>query len=166
MKSSKFVGVLTVLFGIAIGIGPWTFVRVCSDMSDSAPLCHKTRLYAMALGVIILLLGIIMMLLRHKILAGLFSLVITAGGVVTILLPLFIAPVCEVSAMTCRSKTMPFLLVAGCILTVIGVLSAVYMFKSRKKRPPASVQQEPMPAQGSVRPEGPVRPERSQWPEM
>ncbi|MBQ3389761.1 MAG: DUF4418 family protein [Firmicutes bacterium] len=152
MKMSKFIGVLTVLAGIAIAIGPWTFVKVCGDMGSVEAVCHQTRLMAMGFGLVILLLGIIMMLVRHKILAGLFSLVIAAAGVATILLPILIAPVCDMNTMSCHEKTLPFLLVTGCLLTVIGLLSMVYMFKSRKpKEVPAEVSPHP------VRPEQPAQ---------
>ena len=134
MKASKFVGILTILIGGAIAIGPWTFVRVCGNMSESDPMCHKTRLIALGIGAIIVLLGIIMFLLRNKIAAGLFSVLLAAGGVATILLPIIIAPVCGDNTMHCRTHTMPFLLVIGCVLTVVGILSMVYMFKSRKPK--------------------------------
>ncbi len=175
MKSSKFVGILTIAAGIAIAIGPWTFVKVCGDMGSVDAVCHKTRLMALGLGVIILLLGIIMMLVRHKILAGLFSIVIAAGGVTTILLPILIAPVCDMNTMTCHEKTLPFLLVAGCLLTVIGILSMIYMFKSRKPKDPLQgrpeqpvrPQQSEPPGQipGTVRPESPERSQRPDWPD-
>ena len=174
MKASKFVGVLTIAMGIAIAIGPWTFVKVCGDMGSVEAVCHKTRLMALGLGIIILLLGIIMMLVRYKILAGLFSVVIAAGGVTTILLPILIAPVCDMNTMSCHEKTMPFLLVAGCMLTVVGLLAMVYMFKSRKakeKEPPEPAmqyqqpQQPQQPREQYQQPRDQERPVRYDWPE-
>ena len=171
MKASKFVGVLTIAMGIAIAIGPWTFVKVCGDMGSVEAVCHKTRLMALGLGIIILLLGIIMMLVRYKILAGLFSVVIAAGGVTTILLPILIAPVCDMNTMSCHEKTMPFLLVAGCMLTVVGLLAMVYMFKSRKakeKEPPEPAAQYQQPQQAREeyqQSQAQERPVRYDWPE-
>ena len=145
---SKFIGILTILIGGAIAIGPFTFAPVCKGMVDSDPVCHKTRIIALAIGVVVLLIGIILFMLKNKVLAGLFSVLVAAGGIATILNPILIAPVCETSTMSCHVNTLPFLLVSGCLLTVIGILTTVYMFKSRK--PKAAPEEEPAPA---VRPE-------------
>lgn len=143
MKLQRVIGVFAILIGALMAIGPWTFVHVCRGMEGMESPCHTTRLGALALGVIIVLLGMLLLKTKSRVGSLLLSLCLAASGVAGLLLPTVIAPVCEMATMHCRTHTRPFLLVISAVLVVLAVFDLVYLVRTRRREhavaAPASV---------------------------
>ena len=133
MKLSKFLGFLSILCGVAILVGPWTFASVCTGTDATQHACHTTRLYAMAAGGIILVLGLLLMMIKIYILDKFLSLLLFVAGIGTILVPTYLAPVCNAKDMHCRTLMLPFLIGMGALVAFLGIL---FLLKGVKRPKP------------------------------
>ena len=150
MKLSKPLGFLMILSGIAVMIGPWTFAPACLDMDTGDAACQTTRLWALAAGAVILLIGLILMKVRNYILAKFMTILLFAAGVATMFLPLLIAPVCSAKDMPCRARMLPFLMIMGGVIALLGIL---FLLKGVKRPEPET---RPEPAKESKESPEPV----------
>lgn len=137
MKLSKLLGLLAVIVGAALIVGPWTFAYACKDMVDGEALCHTTRMYVVVDGVVVLLIGLLLMKVKSYISGKLLSLMLAVVGVITVLIPTYFAPVCKSMTMHCRTTMLPFIIAMGVILAMLGLL---FLLKGVKKEKPQTVQ--------------------------
>ncbi|MBR0373994.1 MAG: DUF4418 family protein [Mogibacterium sp.] len=135
MKLSKLLGFLTFVLGLVVMIGPWTFARACYDneMAAGTLVCHTTRLYALIGGIVMLLIAIILFKVKNFYVAKIMTFLLMALGIAMILLPIAIAPVCKAPSMACRTLMLPFLMVAGGVVTLLGLL---FLVKGVKREVP------------------------------
>ena len=152
---NKLSGVIGIAAGAVIAVGPWTFARVCTDMPGDAA-CHTTRLYALALGVVILLLGIIQCMVKSRLAGKFISALYVIAGVIGLLIPLVLAPVCSETGMACRTKTLPVLLITSIALLLLSL--GFLMIGGKKKEKPEKPVTAPAPAAETAVPAAPVQP--------
>ena len=93
MVINRISGVLTIIMGALMAIGPLTFAHVCNDMSGSVPACHETRTTAIILGLIIVILGLALCLFKSRIAGKIFPILFIIAGIAGVLVPTVIAPV-------------------------------------------------------------------------
>ena len=137
-----------------MAVGPWTFARVCTDIPDAA--CHTTRLYALALGVVILLLGIIQWMVKSRIAGKFISALYVIAGVAGLLIPLVLAPVCSESGRACRATTMPVLIITSVVLLLVSLV--FLMIGGKKKEKPEKPVTVPAGTETAVSVAEPVNP--------
>ena len=130
MKFSKLLGVLAIVAAGFILIGPWTFAYACRDMRDSTALCHTTRWYSMAVGLVIMACGVLLMRVNSYVFAKILTLIMLVAGAVEILLPLVIAPVCKTLSMHCRTVMVPFMMGIG---AAVAAVSLLFLIKGARK---------------------------------
>ncbi|MBQ8151157.1 MAG: DUF4418 family protein [Firmicutes bacterium] len=136
MISNKILGVLTIIVGALMAIGPLTFAHVCNDMSGSVPACHETRSTAIILGLIIVILGLILFIMKSRIAGKIFPIIFILAGIAGVLVPTVIAPVCKMKDMHCHMYTLPFLIADSLFLVGVSAIFALIAFK-RKPKPAA-----------------------------
>ena len=137
MKSKVIVNVVRVLVFAFLIVGIFTFAHVCGDMGDMEAKCHKTRSFAVAASIILGLLAVVQIFIKKALAEKVTSIVQVAGGIIIALLPIAIAPVCDMKTMHCYVYTRPFLVITGIVLTGIAIVDLLIILKGKKDGNPA-----------------------------
>lgn len=125
----RWLGWLTAAAGLLLTFGPHNLFTVCADHGHfmtlqnghHAPMpCTWTASVAQALGVFLLVLGLILVLSKLPNTLRLLSPVVGLVGLFIILLPLLIVPTCPNPGMPCNLETRPTLIAVGAVLLVAG----------------------------------------------
>ena len=137
MKSKVIVNIVRVLVLAFLIVGIFTFAHVCGDMGDMEAKCHKTRSFAVAASIILGLLAVVQIFIKKALAEKVTSIVQVAGGIIIALLPIAIAPVCDMKTMHCYVYTRPFLVITGIVLTGIAIVDLLIVLKGKKDGNPA-----------------------------
>ena len=137
MKSKVIVNIVRVLVLVFLIVGIFTFAHVCGDMGDMEAKCHKTRSFAVAASIILGLLAVVQIFIKKALAEKVTSIVQVAGGIIIALLPIAIAPVCDMKTMHCYVYTRPFLVITGIVLTGIAIVDFLIILKGKKDGNPA-----------------------------
>ena len=137
MKSKVIVNIVRVLVLAFLIVGIFTFAHVCGDMGDMEAKCHKTRSIAVAASIILGLLAVVQIFIKKALAEKVTSIVQVAGGIIIALLPIAIAPVCDMKTMHCYVYTRPFLVITGIVLTGIAIVDLLIVLKGKKDGNPA-----------------------------
>lgn len=140
-------GILGVVLGIVIAVGPQTFLHVCGggkmaeSMGDAAPMamsmpCQNVPAAALITGILIVIAGIVLLIATLKKAEGkaitlVLDLAFAISGIVTIGIPTFIVGVCQAPHMHCHAVTRPALIVLGAFVVVLAI--AGFLRDLRKK---------------------------------
>lgn len=130
MKLSKFLGLLSIASAAAVLYV--AFTSACKDMTSGREVCHTTRLYAIGAAVLLMLLGILLFKTKSFVGGKFMSLLVAAAGVLVVLIPTKLAPVCKGAGMICRARMMPLLITIGVVTALIGLC---FLLKGGKKQP-------------------------------
>ena len=137
MKSKVIVNIVRVLILTFLIVGIFTFAHVCGDMGDMEAKCHKTRSFAVAASIILGLLAVVQIFIKKALAEKVTSIVQVAGGIIIALLPIAIAPVCDMKTMHCYVYTRPFLVITGIVLTGVAIVDLLIVLKGKKDGNPA-----------------------------
>ena len=137
MKSKVIVNVVRVLVLAFLIVGIFTFAHVCGDMGDMEAKCHKTRSFAVAASIVLGALAVVQIFIKKALAEKVTSIVQVAGGIIIALLPIAIAPVCDMKTMHCYVYTRPFLVITGIVLTGIAIVDLLIVLKGKKDGNPA-----------------------------
>ena len=143
----RIQGILGVVLGIVIAVGPQTFLHVCGggkmaeSMSDAAPMgmsmpCQNVPAAALITGILVVITGIVLLIAILKKAEGkaitlVLDLAFAISGIVTIGIPTFIVGVCQAPHMHCHAVTRPALIVLGAFVVVLAI--AGFLRDLRKK---------------------------------
>lgn len=119
MKTHKIMNFIEFLSVAFIIVGLFTFAHVCGGMGDMIPDCFYTKKLAIVFSVILIVLSSIQFFVKNKGINIALSIVQFIAGIVTILLPTVIAPVCQMKSMHCYVYTRPLLVIVGIVISII-----------------------------------------------
>lgn len=129
-------GVLLLLFGASLYVMPRYIFPVCGFAPGAESLvamrCAKTAGMAAGVAVFATLVALVLLVARHRLLRRLLWGLAGLSGVVTILVPTVLAPVCGRDTMPCVSGTRPALIVAGAVCIL---LTAVALLVTERRSP-------------------------------
>lgn len=125
MKSKVIVNIVRVLILAFLIVGIFTFAHVCGDMGDMEAKCHKTRSFAVAASIVLGALAVVQIFIKKALAEKVTSIVQVAGGIIIALLPIAIAPVCDMKTMHCYVYTRPFLVIIGIVLAGVAVVDFI-----------------------------------------
>jgi hypothetical protein len=134
----KIVASLLIVLALVVGIVP-QFTDCASDgrmltLADGRTIpmkCHWTAKGELALAVPLLATGSVMAASRRKETWRSLSLIGTVLGVLIILLPTSLIGVCGNPDMICNSVMKPVLILAGSVVTAVGLIGLVASFVRR-----------------------------------
>ena len=130
MKSRRIINALLFLEAIFVLVSLFTYAHVCGSMGKMK--CHKTKHVAIVLSIVLILTALIQIAVDKISVNNLISLAQVVLGVVFIILPTVIAPVCKMKTMNCYTTTKPLLIISGIaivILTVVEFLASLTQVK-------------------------------------
>ena len=122
MSIHKVLNAVNILIAALIIIGLNTFAHVCTSMQGP---CAKTKSLAIAVAIVLAVLGLVQIFVSNKKINAILGLAGIVIGLVTVLLPLVIAPVCSMTSMHCYVYTRPFLVIIGIVIAIVSVIDAV-----------------------------------------
>ena len=122
MSIHKVLNAVNILIAALIIIGLNTFAHVCTSMQGP---CAKTKSLAIVVAIVLAVLGLVQIFVSNKKINAILGLAGVVIGLITVLLPLVIAPVCSMTSMHCYVYTRPFLVITGIIIAIVSVIDAV-----------------------------------------
>jgi hypothetical protein len=135
MKKAIISGVIVILLGLFIALGPQFLFKVCGHGEDGYPHCHWSAQAEIGMGLLIAALGACMIVFPDpKIHLGLIIGVFMAS-LIALAIPNFLIGGCGMLAMKCHRIAFPALTAESVILLVF---SAVLLTVSAVKKPPVS----------------------------
>ena len=122
MSIHKVLNAVNILIAALIIIGLNTFAHVCTSMQGP---CAKTKSIAIAVAIVLAVLGLVQIFVSDKKINAILGIAGIVIGLITVLLPLVIAPVCSMTSMHCYVYTRPFLVITGIVIAIVSVIDAV-----------------------------------------
>jgi hypothetical protein len=134
MKKALISGVVVILLGLLISLGPQFLFKVCDHGESGYPHCHWSARAEIGMGLLIVALGICMIVFTDPkthlgLLIGIFLASIIAMGI-----PNTLIGGCGMMSMQCRKVAFPALTAESVVLLVF---SAVMMTVIAMKKPSA-----------------------------
>lgn len=133
MKKRYISGLLYIIIGLLIAIGPFTIFHVCaSHDGDMIMKCHWTARAELGLGISISILGLILLIQKayNSQLAANLSLII--NGVLAYLIPNVLIGVCDGVHMHCHAVARPALSILSALTVAIAIINVVYLYGKRR----------------------------------
>ena len=122
-------GLIVGILGLVLAVGAQTFARPCVHADGSAAVCAPVKTWMTAEGGLIAVLAGLSMIRPNAVTQGLAA----AGGLMAVLTPGVLVPICRADAMACQRVTRPTALVIG-ILVGISSLWWLGLTLAAKKR--------------------------------
>ncbi len=124
MKKKTWLPLLFVPLGLLIAFGPRTIFPVCPT-GEMVMACQHTARAVFWAGLAIAGLGVVTALAGGSLVRLALTAATAAGGLLAILFPTVITGVCKSAEMTCRSLTLPALVILGGATILVAVAQAV-----------------------------------------
>lgn len=133
MNKSKVTGIAIAVLGLITALIPTVIFKVCEAMDGKFMKCHWTSQTEVAIGVAILVLGVLIILAKEKAAAAAFAVASAINGVLVILIPTLVIGVCGSTEMRCNAGTKPALIIAGALIVVASLIHTVLYLTSKNK---------------------------------
>jgi hypothetical protein len=122
MKKSVIFGIVIILLGLFIALGPQFLFRVCGHGENGFPHCHWSAQAEIGMGLLIAALGACMIVFTDpKTHLGLIIGVLMAS-LITLAIPNFLIGGCGMLTMRCRRIAFPALTVESIVLLVFSAI--------------------------------------------
>jgi hypothetical protein len=141
MKKVIISGVIVILFGLLIALGPQFLFKVCGHGEDSMPHCHWSAQGEIGMGLLIVALGACMLVFTDpKTHLGLIIGVFMAS-LIALAIPNFLIGGCGMMSMKCRKVAFPALTVESIVLLLFSAIMITVTAMQKKVDPPENTQQ-------------------------
>lgn len=130
MKKRDIVfGLAAGILGVVLAVGSQTFARPCVHADGSAAVCAPVKTWLTVEGGIIAILAGISMLRSNAVTTALAA----VCGLLAVLTPGVLVPICRHDAMACRQMTQPVALVLGILILIAGCWWTALILYKRKQ---------------------------------
>jgi hypothetical protein len=135
VKKQLLYGILVIIFGLLVALGPQFLFKVCNAAEENFPRCHWSARAEMGIGIIITALGICILLFidESKIRQGL-SIGIFFTSIVALLIPHTLIGGCNMMTMQCRRVAFPVLSVI-CIILLLSAITNIIAHAIKRENP-------------------------------
>ena len=133
MNKSKVTGIAIAVLGLLTALIPTVIFKVCDAMDGKFMKCHWTSQTEVAIGVAILVLGVLIILAKEKAAAAAFAVASAINGVLVILISTLVIGVCGSAEMRCNAGTKPALIIAGALIVVASLIHTALYLTSKNK---------------------------------
>jgi hypothetical protein len=143
MKNRLLTGILFIILGGLIAIGPQTIFPVCEvhmagPASMSIPAgtvmkCHWAARAELGVGFLIGLIGVFLIIFQSRQIRLGLSLALILNGILALLIPTALIGVCSSAHMTCRSLTLPALIIISSVIIVASAANVLYLHNFNRK---------------------------------
>ena len=126
MKTRLLKGAVFILLGLVASLGIATVFHVCPAMKDMVMKCYWTGRVSIAVGIGIILVGILTIFAKKKAFADGLSVAAILLGIELILLPTLLIGACPGAHMHCHTATRPALIITGALTVIYGGFSILW----------------------------------------
>lgn len=139
MKRNYVAGIISIILGLLIAIGPKLLFPVCSALIELAngkkiPMkCNWTAQAEIAVGALIVITGILLIVFREQIAQIISSIFLFLLGASTVLFPTYLIGVCPTETMSCHVATLPALIILGSCVMVLAVINLIVKSRAANK---------------------------------
>lgn len=131
MKNRLISGIVFLIFGLLIALGPQIIFPVCGISGETAPMkCHWTARAELGAGLVIAFQGLLLLLFSSRQIRLGLNLAIGFNGVLALLLPTILIGVCGSTRMNCRSLTLPALVIFSTFVIAGSVINGIYLYQT------------------------------------
>ncbi len=134
MKKINPWGVGTAALGLITAVGAGTFLRPCVHADGSASVCAGAGAWLLWLGILTAAAGILTAVLPGRTVRAGTGAAAAGVGVLILLAPGTLTPLCTMASMRCRMVTRPGALVLGVLIAVCGAVSLVTGLNMKRKK--------------------------------
>ena len=132
MSKNKITGIVIALLGLLTALIPTVIFKVCAAMDGKFMKCHWTSQVEVALGIAVLVLGLLIVLAKENAASSAYAVASAINGVLVILIPTVVIGVCGSADMPCHSGTKPALIIAGSLIVVVALINTISYLASKK----------------------------------
>ena len=132
MKKRLLHGLVYIILGLIVSIGVLTVFHACPVMKDMIMKCYWTQRVSVAVGIGIVILGVLAVFVKEKGFADGLDVAAVLFGVLLILLPTVLIGVCEAKHMHCHAATRPALIIAGALTILYGGCSILWRRRNKE----------------------------------
>lgn len=132
MSKNKITGIVIALLGLLTALIPTVIFKVCAAMDGKFMKCHWTSQVEVALGIAVLVLGLLIVLAKENAASSAYAVASAINGVLVILIPTVVIGVCGSADMPCNSGTKPALIIAGALIIVVALINTISYLASKK----------------------------------
>ena len=132
MSKNKITGIVIALLGLLTALIPTVIFKVCAAMDGKFMKCHWTSQVEVALGIAVLVLGLLIVLAKENAASSAYAAASAINGVLVILIPTVVIGVCGSADMPCNSGTKPALIIAGALIIVVALINTISYLVSKK----------------------------------
>ena len=132
MNKTKITGIVIALLGLLTALIPTVIFKVCAAMDGKFMKCHWTSQVEVALGIAVLVLGLLIVLAKENAASSAYAAASAINGVLVILIPTVVIGVCGSADMPCNSGTKPALIIAGALIIVVALINTISYLASKK----------------------------------
>jgi hypothetical protein len=129
MRKKYVFGLLFIIFGFLIAIGPETIFYVCDSGGDMVMKCHYTAQTELALGIEIAIFGAILAIQKSRAAQAATSISLVLSGIFALLVPNVLIGVCDGVHMHCNAVAKPALSLLGIAVVIIALISFARLYR-------------------------------------
>ena len=134
MRKISFSGVIIIILGLLIAVGPFTFFHVCRPENPEMHMsCYFTARAELGLGIVISILGLLAAIPKTQGYRAGINIAVVLNSILVSLIPNFLIGVCSGEHMHCRAVTLPALNILSIALIIITVGSFIQLKSNKGK---------------------------------
>lgn len=123
--ASKPLGIALIVVGAFVIIGVMTFAGPCVHDDGSVSTCAQASWGIVAGGLFLIGAAIALMVFANRTARIVFAVICALLGLLIVLMPGTILPLCMMDTMHCQAVMKPFAQICGAIAIILGVVAAV-----------------------------------------
>ena len=132
MNKNRIIGIVVAVLGVLTSLIPTVIFKVCEAMDGKFMKCHWTAQTEVALGIVVIALGLLIVLAKEKAASAAYSVSAAVNGILILLIPTVVIGVCGSADMPCNAGTKPALIIAGALIIVAGLINTGLYITSKK----------------------------------
>ena len=131
MKNKYVSGVLLLVLGVLIAVGPMSLFPVCEVNPEKIMKCHWTAQMELGVGLVVALVGLLTVLTNDAKVRQGMAMAAAPMGLLVVLAPWSLIGVCANAHMGCAALTRPALTILGILVMAVAALSALSLRNSK-----------------------------------
>ena len=133
MTKRLLTGILFLILGLLVAVGPYTFFPVCGAHDGKFMKCHWTAQAELGLGLSIGIMGILLILFASRQIRIGISIAIVINAITVNLIPNALIGVCGSIHMNCLTLTLPAINLLAVLIILIAALNIWYLWDKNRK---------------------------------
>jgi hypothetical protein len=126
-------GILFIIFGLLVAIGPHTIFPVCGARDGEFMKCHWMAQAELGIGLGITIMGVLLIIFKSRQIRIGISIALLMNAILVILLPKKLIGVCSGVHMNCHALTLPALNLLGVLTLITAAATILYLWNANRK---------------------------------